>query len=179
MSFLTLLAISFLMDLGRKTLDVRLGKRLRKKGEGGLAGADIILRVVQFIISRSHARVIILMCQVGVGSMMLNSRVDSNIMMVTRTLEQVILALEAECTRRTNLLLPNSVHDTNLVKVRNGLNCLLEKYDACSLRVLFDSSTKQSNSHSFCLKCGSNCYVIPFQILVSLRLEMYVVSSII
>ena len=85
-------------------------------------GPDIILRVVHFSISGSHAKTIILMCKVGVVSLVLDSGVDSDIMMVGSTLDEVIIGLIAECARRTSLLMPNSVYDVNLAKVRNGVS---------------------------------------------------------
>ena len=71
MSILTLSVSSFEMDLGRKTLDVCLGERFERLVRYPYHG--IILSVVGFNVSGSHAKVIILMCKVGVGSASLYS----------------------------------------------------------------------------------------------------------
>ena len=63
-------------------------QRAQKIGEVDLIATDIILRVTQFKILGSHAKVIILMCEVGVGSMVLGSEGDSDIIMVGSTLER-------------------------------------------------------------------------------------------
>ena len=63
-----------------------------------MVGTDIILRTVRLEIDRSCGTVIVFMGKVSVYPMVLYNRIVSDIVMVSATLEQVIIALvAAEC----------------------------------------------------------------------------------
>ena len=95
--------------------------------EVGLLGVDIILRVIGFEINGAGSTVIFIMCKLGVCPIALySSRVETNIVMVGSALDEVIIALVVEGARQTSFLVPDSIHNANLMKVRNRLDHMLE-----------------------------------------------------
>ena len=70
-------------------------------------------------------------------------------------------ALLAECACGSSFLPPNNIHDMNLLRIGNRLDCLLQTM-CVVLGILSDSSTRLSNRCSFSLKCVKKLLYCPF-----------------